>query len=229
MSIAEDIRAALFAEADAEYKRFHAKLLPTVDPGRIIGVRVPMQRKIAKAFKDDPRVDGYLAMTHHDYMEEINIHGLFVAGIKDFDETLAQTNAFLPQIDNWACCDIFSPQAFKKNPQRLREVVPDWLADKAHPYTVRFGINMLMQHCLDDKWFDPTQLAAVAACACDEYYVNMVVAWYFSTALVKQWEATLPWISERRMPDWVQRKSIQKAVESRRISPERKALLKSYR
>ena len=228
MTIDAEIRVALLAEADADYKTFHASLLPTVDPARIIGVRMPMQRKIAKAFAGDGRVPGYLAMQAHDFYEEVNIHGFFISALKDFDETLAQTNAFLPQIDNWGNCDSFSPRAFKRDPARLREVVPAWLDDAAHPYTVRFGINMLMQHCLGDC-FEPQDLAAVAACACDEYYVNMGVAWYFSMALVKQWDQTLPWIVERRMPDWVHRKSIQKAVESRRIAPERKALLKNYR
>ena len=229
MTIAEEIRNALMEHADSDYKAFHARLLPTVDPARIIGVRMPVQRQIARRFGKDPRVAAYMAMTRHDYLEEINIHGFFIGALKDFDETLAQTNAFLPQIDNWANCDSFSPQAFKKNPQRLCEVVPEWLNAKDQPYTVRFAINMLMQHCLDDGYFAPGHLAAVAACSCEEYYVNMGVAWYFSVALVKQWEAALPWIAEHRMPDWVHLKSIQKAVESRRISPERKALLKSYR
>lgn len=228
MSIESDIRDALFAEQDEAYKAFHAKLVQTIDPARIIGVRLPAQRKIAKAFRKDVRVEEYLSLTRHEYMEEVNIHGFFIAALKDFDETVVQTNAFLPQIDNWANCDSFSPLAFKKNPQRLLDVVPNWLADKAHPYTVRFGINMLMEHSMGET-FDDAQLAAVAACACDEYYINMGVAWYFSVALVKQWDAALPWIAEHRMPEWVHRKSIQKAVESRRISPERKALLKSYR
>lgn len=128
----------------------------------------------------------------------------------------------------WANCDSFSPKLFKKHPELVEAPALAWMQEKSQPYTVRFGINMLMEHCMDAE-FRPEQLAAVADCACDEYYVNMGVAWYFSVALVKQWEATLPWIAERRMPEWVHRKSIQKAVESRRISPEQKVLLKSYR
>lgn len=229
MSLAEDIRTALFAEADADYKAFHAKLVPNVAPERIIGVRIPTQRKIAKRFSKDPRVQEYMALTAHDYMEEINVHGFFIADLMDEAACLAQINAFLPMLDNWATCDTFSPKLFKKQPTLVEQPALAWMNDKAHPYTVRFGINMLMQHCLDDATFKPEQLAAVASCACEDYYINMGVAWYFSMALVKQWDVTLPWISERRMPDWVHRKSIQKAIESRRISPERKALLKSYR
>lgn len=228
MTIADEIRAALMENADADYKAFHAGLLPTVDPARIIGVRMPVQRKIAKRFAKDSRQSDYLAMRTHDYFEEINIHGFFIAELRDFDEALTQTNAFLPQLDNWSNCDCFSPRAFKREPARMLEHVPLWLSDSAHPYTVRFGINMLMQHALEEH-FAPEQLAMVAACACDEYYVNMGIAWYFSMALVKQWEATLPWIVEHRLPDWLHRKSIQKGVESLRITPERKVLLKSYR
>lgn len=229
MTIAEEIRSSLVANIDEGYRDFHAKLVPTIDPARILGVRLPAQRAVAKAFKKDARLPEFLAMTAHDYVEEINVHGFLVAEILDADACLAQINHFLPMIDNWANCDSFSPKLFKKHPELVEAPALAWMQEKSQPYTVRFGINMLMEHCLEDAWFKPEQLAAVAACACDEYYVNMGVAWYFSVALVKQWETTLPWISERRMPDWMHRKSIQKAVESRRISPERKALLKSFR
>lgn len=228
MTIALEIQSALMESADSDYKTFQAGLLPTVDPARIIGVRMPVQRKIAKAFVRDPRKGDYLAMRHHDYFEEVNIHGFFIASLSDFDDTLAQTKDFLPQLDNWANCDSFSPHAFKREPEKVLPYVSMWLADSDHPYTVRFGINMLMQHALDEH-FAPEQLAMVAACVCDHYYVNMGVAWYFSMALVKQWNQTIPWIVEHRLPEWVHRKSIQKGVESLRISPERKALLKSYR
>lgn len=228
MNIEEQIRAQLIANIDEAYKAFHEKLIPTISSDRILGVRVPVQRKIAKAYKNDPDAIKYMALTSHRYMEEVNIHGLLVAQMKDFDACVDETTRFLPMIDNWATCDIFSPQVFKKNLDEMRKMVPVWLDDRSHPYTVRFGINMLMQHCLETAFVE-SDLAAVAACACDEYYVNMGVAWYFSMALVKQWDAALPWITEHRMPDWVHRKSIQKAVESRRVSDERKALLKSYR
>ena len=229
MTIAEEIRAALAAQVDTGYRDFHAKLVPNVAPERILGVRLPAQRAVAKAFRKDERVPEFLAMDNHAYVEEINVHGFLVAEIVEADACLAEIAHFLLMIDNWANCDSFSPKLFKKHPELVEASAMAWMRDTTHPYTVRFGINMLMQHCLEDAWFKPEQLAAVAACACDEYYVNMGVAWYFSVALVKQWETTLPWISERRMPDWVHRKSIQKAVESRRISPERKVLLKSYR
>lgn len=228
MTIAEEIRSSLVANIDEGYRDFHAKLVPTIDPARILGVRLPAQRAVAKAFKKDERLPEFLAMTAHDYVEEINVHGFLVAEILDAEACLAQINHFLPMIDNWANCDSFSPKLFKKHPELVEAPALAWMQERSQPYTVRFGVNMLMEHCLDVE-FRPEQLAAVADCACDEYYVNMGVAWYFSVALVKQWGATLPWIAERRMPEWVHRKSIQKAVESRRISPEQKVLLKSYR
>ena len=235
MTIAEEIRSALVANIDEGYRDFHAKLVPTIDPARYrrIRHRIPLRavgrtRAGAKAFKKDARLPEFLAMTAHDYVEEINVHGFLVAEILDADACLAQINHFLPMIDNWANCDSFSPKLFKKHPELVEAPALAWMQEKSQPYTVRFGINMLMEHCLDAE-FRQEQLAAVADCACDEYYVNMGVAWYFSVALVKQWEATLPWIAERRMPEWVHRKIIQKAVESRRISPEQKVLLKSYR
>lgn len=228
MGIAEEIRAALFEAKDDDYKAFHAALLPTVAPRRLIGVRMPVQRQIAKMYAKDSRVPEYLSKMSHDYLEEINIHGFFIDTLKDFDDVMRETDAFLPQLDNWATCDTFSPKIFKTHLIEVEEAVDCWLADKAHPYTVRFGINTLMRHYLGER-FCPVHLEKVAACCSDEYYVNMGVAWYFSMALAKQYDAALPWIEQRRLPEWVHRKSIQKAVESRQVSTAHKALLKTYR
>lgn len=224
----KEIRMALFAAQDLEYKAFHAKLLPTVPESRLIGVRMPAQRQIAKRYQKDTRVAEYLAVRDHDYLEEINIHGFFIDGLKDFDACVNQIQVFLPQLDNWATCDTFSPKIFKSYPFEVELLAHDWMNDKAHPFTVRFGINTLMRHYLKEH-FNPRHLEAVAACCSDEYYVNMAVAWYFSMALAKQYDATLPWIADRRLPMWVHRKSIQKAVESRQVTATHKVELKKYR
>lgn len=226
--LAEEIRAALFDARDEQYKAFHSSLLPTVASNRLIGVRMPMQRQIAKRYRQDARVPEYLSMSCHDYLEEINIHGFFIDGLKDFDACVAQTQAFLPQLDNWATCDTFSPKIFKKYPVEVETLAFRWLEDYAHPYTVRFGVNTLMRHYLGEN-FKPLHLEKVAACCSDEYYVNMGVAWYFSMALAKQYEMTLPWIAEKRLPEWVHRKSIQKAIESKQVPAEHKKILKTYR
>lgn len=227
-SLAEEIRAALFRARDEKYRAFHLSLLPTIAPERLIGVRMPVQRNIAKRYKDDARVEAYLTITSHDYLEEINIHGFFIDRLNDFDACIAAMQIFLPQLDNWATCDTFSPKIFKKYPTKVEKMACNWMKDTTHPFTVRFGINTLMRHYLTEQ-FKPVHLEAVAACCSDEYYVNMAVAWYFSMALAKQYEETLPWITEKRLPEWVHRKSIQKAIESRQVPVAHKALLKMYR
>lgn len=228
MMFAEEIREQLFAKKDEGYKAFVLKTQPTVASSRMIGVRIPNQRKIAKQYQSDGRVQEYLMMSHHDYVEEINIHGFFIDGLKDFDDCIAATQSFLPQLDNWATCDSFSPKIFKRYPREVEALAESWLEEKSYPYTVRFGINVLMRHYLNEH-FNPKHLVSVAMCCCDEYYVNMGVAWYFSVALAKQYEATLPWIVERRLPEWVHRKSIQKAIESRRVPVAHKDILRTYR
>lgn len=227
-NLVEEIKVALFACRDLDYKAFHAKLLPSVSPSRLIGVRMPEQRRIAKMYRNDPRVLAYLAVRDHDYLEEINIHGFFIDDLKDFDACVAEIQAFLPQLDNWATCDTFSPKIFKKYPAEVETLAYGWLEESASPYTVRFGINTLMRHYLGE-YFRPVHLEKVAACCSEEYYVNMGVAWYFSMALAKQYEATLPWVMERRLPEWVHRKSIQKAIESRQVLAEHKCVLRQYR
>lgn len=227
MGIEQEIREALLAERDEGYKAFHQKLIPTVDEARVLGVRMPAQRKIAKAYKKDPRLYDYLALSQHTYMEEVNVHGFLLDAITDFDVCVVQLDHLLSMVDNWANCDSLMPMALKKHPDQAVAHAFAWM-DSDAPYTVRFGILVLMRFALAER-FDETHLRAVAACSCDEYYVNMAVAWYFSMALAKQYEKTLPWISERRLPEWVHKKSIQKAVESRQVSAAHKEVLKSYR
>lgn len=221
-----DIQKELFALQDTGYRDFHARLMPTVDKATIIGVRTPALRKFAKGVPAADRAC-FLASLPHAYYEENNLHGLFISAIRDFDSALAETERFLPYIDNWATCDMFFPKVFAQNNTALLPHIRRWLADDAE-YTVRFGIGLLMRLFLDAA-FSPEYPALVAAVRREEYYIRMMVSWYFATALAKQYNAVLPYLTENRLDTWVHNKTIQKAVESYRISNETKAYLKTLR
>ena len=217
----------LFSLADADYREFHCKLIPDYDPSRVIGIRTPVLRKFAASFAKDPASEPFLDALPHFYYEENNLHGMLLERKKDYGEVLRRLEAFLPQVDNWATCDLLSPKVFAKHRPELWEQIPHWL-DDPHPYTVRFGIGMLMQFYLDDA-FRPEYLDWVSEVHSEEYYVNMMIAWYFATALAKQYDAALPYLTGRRLEQWTHNKTIQKAVESYRITPEQKALLRGLR
>lgn len=223
----QEIREKLFALQDLGYRDFTAKLTPTVAPETIIGVRTPDLRRLARSLKGSPQAAVFLQTLPHHWYEENNLHGFLIETLKDFDQTIAALDAFLPYVDNWATCDLMRPKIFAKHLPRLREEILRWLAS-AHPYTVRFGLEMLMTFFLDDA-FAPEYLDWAAQVDWDEYYVNMMVAWFFATALAKQYPAALPYVQEGRLGPWVHNKTIQKAVESRRITPEQKAYLKTLR
>ncbi len=220
------IQERLFAEREESYRAFAASLLPTVDPDRIIGVRVPRLRKILREINAQG-IDDFHAELPHFYLEENYLHVFRVSQIRDFDTALAEVERFLPYIDNWATCDSLRPVSFSKHREQLLPRINKWL-DSAHPYTVRFAIEMLMVHFLDDA-FDSKHLAHVAAIKSEEYYVNMMIAWYFATALAKQYDSTLPYLENQRLSPWVHAKTIQKAVESFRVSNEHKQHLKTLR
>lgn len=224
---AEEIRARLFALQDTTYQAFNAKLLPTLPPESIIGVRVPLLRKLAAEYRGTETAAAFLSALPHQYCEENHLHGLLICGLRGYEETVAALETFLPYVDNWATCDLMSPRAFRSHPDALPGQLRRWL-DSDHPYTVRFALGMLMQLYLDD-FFTPQWLDWAAGVTSDEYYVNMMVAWYFATALAKQPEATLPVLEENRLSPWVHNKTIQKAIESYRISPEQKAYLRTLR
>ena len=226
----------LQAEQDLKYRDFHASLLPNIDKKSIIGVRVPTMRKIAKEFAAAD-VAKFLDKLPHKYFEENQVHLFVVERIKDADECLYRIEQFLPYIDNWAVCDGKSPKALLKDEKRFVSCIEKWLKSR-EPYTVRFGVNMLMNFFLDAR-FDKKFLKWVAAideslfnddgraeCPTDRYYVQMVVAWYFATALAKQWDATFPYIKGRKLSPWIHAKSIQKACESYRITDAQKAILR---
>jgi len=220
-------QAQLFAMADPAYRRFHSALIPTVDPDRVIGVRTPRLRQFARTVAGSPRAEAFLSRLPHRYYEENNLHGLLIARIRDYDACLAAVEAFLPYVDNWATCDMLSPPALAREPARLRVAIRNWMAS-GDTYTVRFGIGRLMAHFLDDR-FDPQDLSDVAAVKSGEYYVNMMRAWYFATALAKQYDAALPYLTGHRLDEWTHRMTIRKACESLRVPPEHQAFLRTLR
>ena len=213
--------------SDPTYRDFHAGLIPNISPETILGVRVPALRKLARELRGSAEAQEFMAALPHEYYDENCLHGLLINDIKDFGATVSALDAFLPYVDNWAVCDLISPRSFKSRPPELPAHVRRWL-ESSHSYTVRFGIGVLMSFYLD-VGFEPAQLEAVAERCCEEYYVNMMVAWYFATALAKQPEAALPYIENRRLSRWTHNKAIQKSIESRRIPDETKAYLKTLR
>ena len=217
----------LFALQDLKYKDFHCRLMPTVDPEAVIGVRTPELRKLARELAGTEEAADFLRTLPHRYYDENNLHGFLLSLLKDYGETVAGLELFLPYVDNWATCDLISPKAFKKHPAPLLEQCRRWMASE-HVYTVRFGIGVLLAFYLDGA-FSPEHLEWVAGLRSGEYYVNMMTAWYFATALAKQYDAALPYIQHQRLDPWTHNKAIQKAVESCRITPEQKALLREYK
>lgn len=224
---AKDIRDRLFELADRKYKEFHEKLIPNVNPDFVIGVRTPVLRKLAKEIYADVDIHLFLEELPHTYYEENNLHAFIIEYIKDFDECVSAVEEFLPYVDNWATCDMMSPKVFKKHLPKLFVKINEWIAsDKV--YTVRFGIGMLMKYFLDER-FLPEYNEIPASVDSDEYYVKMMIAWYYATALAKQYDATIPYIENKRLSICIHNKAISKAVESRRITEEQKAYLKSLK
>lgn len=223
----EEIQKQLFELQDMAYRDFHSRLMPDIDKETVIGIRVPMLRKYAKSIAGTELAEKFIKELPHCYYEENNLHMMLITGIKDYDRCLAEIERFLPYIDNWATCDFPAPKCFENHKEDLLPVIKRWIAS-SETYTIRYGIGMLMRLYLDAD-FDPEYVRIVAEVKSDEYYVNMMIAWYMATALAKQWDAVIPYIEEHRMSDWVHRKTIQKAVESYRITDEQKRYLKGYR
>ena len=223
----QNIKNKLFEMQDLEYKAFHSRLMPTISPETIIGVRTPALRGFAKEMAKYGDVADFMKDLPHEYYEENNLHGFLIEFIKDFDKCLEEVDRFLPYVDNWATCDMMRPKVFKKNPKRLLPKIDEWMAS-GETYTVRYGIGMLMTYFLDDE-FDVKYVEKVAAVESEEYYVKMMVAWFFATALAKQWDAVIPFIEEGKLEKWTHNKAIQKAIESYRITPEQKGYLRGLK
>lgn len=220
----DEIRARLFALQDVKYRDFQAKLIPGVPKETIIGVRTPELRRFAKEAGES---GDFLAELPHRYYDENQLHAFIISAVRDRQECLRRVEEFLPYVDNWATCDQMSLKCFRKAPAELLPHIRRWLASP-ETYTVRFGIDCLMEFFLDEN-FRPEYPEMVSAVHSEEYYVRMMIAWYFATALAKQYDAVIPYITERRLDPWTHRKTIQKAVESFRITQEQKVFLKTLK
>ena len=222
-----EIQERLLALQDLEYRDFQSKLIPNIPSERIIGVRTPALRALAKELHGREDVEGFLSALPHRYFEENQLHAFLLSLERDYDKTVERLDTFLSYVDNWATCDQTSPKVFRKHRAELLAAIDRWLVSE-HPYTVRFGIGMLMQHYLDED-FREEHLARVAALRSGEYYVNMMIAWYFATALTKRYNEALPYIEQRRLDPWTHNKAIQKAVESNRVPDTAKDYLRTLK
>ncbi len=227
MTILEEIRNTLFSLQDLKYRELQIRTIPSRDPESIIGVRTPELRRYAKQLSKREEVSEFLADLPHPYFDEDQVHAFIISEMKDYDSCMARLEMFLPYVDNWATCDQMSPKVFRKHRKELLTKIRGWISSD-RPYTIRYGLGMLMQHFLDEE-YDPAYLELAAGIRSDEYYVNMMIAWYFATALAKQYEEVLPYIENRRLDVWTHNKTIQKAIESYRITPEQKDYLRSLK
>ncbi|MBR6902933.1 MAG: DNA alkylation repair protein [Clostridia bacterium] len=213
--------------SDQKYRDLQTRILPTVDKDSIIGVRTPLLRSLAKRIYKEPDGAEFLSKLPHKYFDENQLHAFIVSEIKDFDTCIKEVCRFLPYIDNWATCDQLSPKVFKKHKPELLVYIKRWL-ESHHTYTVRFGVGMLMQHYLDGD-FKPCYADMVSNIKSDEYYINMMIAWYFATALAKQYDTAIKYIENKKLDTWTHNKAIQKAIESYRISDEHKEYLRGLK
>lgn len=225
--LTEEIQQQLSAKQDIVYRDFQAKLIPTLRKESIIGVRTPDLRKMAKQLAKQEDIDSFMETLPHAYFEENQLHAFILAEKKDFAQCMEELSRFLPFLDNWATCDQLLPKVFKKHRPELLPYIREWIAS-GQTYVVRFGIGVLMGHFLDED-FDPQYPEMVANIRSEEYYVNMMIAWYFATALAKQYEAALPFLIHHRLAPWTHNKAIQKAIESLRITPDQKTYLKTLK
>lgn len=223
----EEIINNLNSLSDSKYWDFQIKLIPGKTSDQMIGVRTPDLRSYAKELSKRDDISDFLNNLPHKYFDEYQLHAFVISLMKDYDKCMCEVERFLPYVDNWATCDQMSPKIFKKNKEKLLEKIRDWIAsDKT--YTIRFGIKMLMEHFLDDD-FDLQYPDMVASVRSEEYYVNMMIAWYFATALAKQYDSILPYIEEKRLDTWTHNKAIQKSIESYRITDDQKSYLRSLK
>ena len=222
-----NITEQLFSLQDKKYREFHSRLMPNIDPERIIGIRIPELRKLAKELVNNGEAEAFIKNLPHYYYEENNLHAFIIEQIKDYDLLITELDRFLPFVDNWATCDSLRPKAFKNNSDRLITDAFRWMSS-SQEYTVRFGIEVMMIYFLDDNFRKdyPERIAGIES---DKYYINMMIAWYFATALAKQWDAVIPFIENSMLSPWINNKTIQKAAESFRITTEQKKYLKAFK
>ena len=222
-----DIQKTLFSMQDKKYAAFQAKLTPNLTLEDFMGVRTPDLKKFAKQLYKEGDYQEFLSDLPHKYFDENQLHAFIFAEIKDYDTCIKEVNNFLPYVNNWATCDQLSPKSFKKNKDNLLKEIKVWIKSK-ETYTVRFAIGNLMRHYLEED-YDVKYPEMVSKVKSDEYYINMMIAWYFATALAKQYDSVLPYVSDNKLDVWTHNKAIQKAVESDRITPQQKDYLKSFK
>lgn len=221
------LQTQLFELQDLKYRDFQSNLMPGIDKNQVIGVRMPVLRKFEKQFVKTEEAKGFIRELPHQYYEENNLHMMMISQIKDYEQCLSEIERFLPYVNNWATCDMMVPKCFQKHKEELLPVIKKWIAS-GQTYTIRYGIGILMGIYLDED-FNPEYLELAANVKSEEYYVNMMIAWYLATALAKQWDAVIPYLEKRKLSPWVHKKTIQKAVESNRVTDEQKTYLKSLR
>lgn len=222
-----NLQKQLFEMQDLNYQEFQSRLVPNVEKERIIGIRIPQLRKFSKIYEKNRESAEFLLQLPHFYYEENILHMMLIASRKDYSQCLSELETFLPFIDNWAVCDLPAPKCLESQKEKLLPEILRWISSQ-HTYTIRYGIGMLMRFFLDQD-FSEKYLEYAASVQSEEYYVNMMIAWYFATALAKQWDAAIPYLAEHRLSPWLHHKTIQKAVESNRITPEQKSYLRSLR
>ena len=225
--LTDEIRERLFSEQDLEYKQFQLKLMPGVKEEKVIGVRTPILRKLAKEYVKHEDIDTFLRSVPHEYYDEYNLAGFIISELKDYDKVIEYIDLQLPFVDNWATCDLLSPKVFKKNRDKLKIDIEHWFSSN-EVYTKRFAIEMIMSHYLDED-FDESYFPRIAEIRSDEYYINMMIAWFFATALAKRWDSAIKIIKNRKLQEWTHRKTIQKAIESYRITNEQKEYLRTLK
>ena len=226
MTSGKDIRKKLMELKDEGYRDFNSKLIPNVDKNLVIGVRIPALRKLEKELRTEDLGD-WLSDLPHKYLEENTLHGIVISNMKSQEDCLFRLEEFLPYIDNWATCDIINPKVFAKDKAKFLACIRSWIRSE-HLYTSRFGMEMLMSYFLDDE-FKEEYLELPASVKSEEYYLNMMIAWFFATALAKQWESAITYLEDNRLSKWTHNKTIQKAIESYRISPEQKEYLRGLK
>lgn len=222
-----EIQKRLFELQDLKYRDFNARLIPTVDKDRVIGVRVPALRKFAKELEKSDLKAEFMTALPHKYTEENNLHAFLIERIKDFDECISALDNFLLFVDNWATCDSMSPKILCKDYEKFYEKIVEW-AGSSHTYTVRFAIIMLMRYFMHER-LDEKHLKLLLGIKTDEYYINMAIAWYLATALASNWDLVIPYIEKREFSIWIHNKAIQKSIESYRITPEQKEYLRALK
>lgn len=227
MKVEDKVVENLFELQDLDYKNFQKKLMPTISADDIIGIRIPVLRKFAKEFARTKYKEDFLNNLPHKYYDENNLHALLIENIKEYDKCIEKLELFLPYIDNWATCDLLSPKIFKNHPKKVYQKIKIWIKSK-NTYTVRFAIVTLLSNYLDDE-FKEEMLEIVKGVKSKEYYINMAIAWYFSIALVKQYDSAIKIIEEKSLDKFVHNKSIQKAIESYRIDKKTKDYLRTLK